>query len=93
MPTTGLFEVEKSQIEVVRARGEDRRRKIMKRVMIAEMEVRRPVGKPRTRWKDVLQRDLASNGLRLGEAAAEARDCDGWRAIVRASCDYSAAEN
>ena len=50
--------------------GEERQ---LKRVMNAEMEGRRPDGRPRTRWKDVLRRDLASSGLSLGEAATDGR--------------------
>ena len=68
--------------------GEERQ---VKGVMNAVMEGRRPVGRPRTRWKDVLRRDLRSSGLSLGEAAAEAQDRDRWKTIVQASCDYSAA--
>ena len=70
--------------------GEERQ---VKRVMHAEMAGRRPVGRPRTRWRDVLRRDLTSSGLSLDEAAAEARDRDRWRTIVQASCDYNAAGN
>ena len=44
----------------------------MKRIMNAELEGRRPVGRPRTRWKDVLRRDLQSSGLTLEQAAEEA---------------------
>jgi len=40
--------------------GEERQ---VKRIMNAEMKGRRPVGTPRTRWKDVLRRELESSGL------------------------------
>ena len=63
----------------------------VKKIMNAEMEGRRPVGRPRTRWRDVIQRDLESTGLRMEQATLEARDRDRWRNIVRASCDYNAA--
>ena len=68
--------------------GEDRQ---VKRIMQAGMQGRRPVGRPRTRWKAVLRRDLEPSGLSLEEAAIEARDRDRWRRIVQASCDYNAA--
>ena len=68
--------------------GEERQ---VKRIMNAEMEGRRPVGRPRTRWKNVMQRDLEASGLSLEEAAAEVLDRDRWRTIVLASCDYIAA--
>ena len=63
----------------------------VKRITQAEMQGRRPVGRPRTRWKDVLRRDLEGSGLSLEEAAAEALDRDQWKRIVLASCDYNAA--
>ena len=68
--------------------GEERQ---VKRVMRAEISGRRTRGRPRTRWKDVIKRDLETSGLNLEEAAAEARDRDRWRQIVLASCDYNAA--
>ena len=68
--------------------GEERE---VKRVMRAQMQGRRPRGRPRTRWKDVIRRDLETSGLSLEEAAAEAQDRDGWRQIVLASCVYNAA--
>ena len=68
--------------------GEDRQ---VKRIMQVEMSGRRPRGRPRTRWKDVVRRDLEGSGLDLEEAAVEARDRDRWREIVLASCSYNAA--
>ena len=59
--------------------------------MNAEKEGRRPVGRPRTGWKDVNGRDLQSSGLSMEQAALEAWDRDRWRNIVRASFDYNAA--
>ena len=63
----------------------------VRRITKAEMEGRRPVGRPRTRWKDVIRRDLESSGLSVEQAALEARDRDRWKDIVRASCDCNAA--
>ena len=57
----------------------------------AEMQGRRPVGRPSTMWKKVLLRDLERSGLSLEEAVTEALDRDRWRTIVRASCNYNAA--
>ena len=68
--------------------GEERQ---VKRIMNAEMRGRRPVGRPSTRWKDVLRRDLERSGLNLEEAASEALDRDRWRTIVQASCVYNVA--
>ena len=68
---------------VERARDE----KKVKIIMNAEMQVRRPVGKLRTRWKDVFRIDLERSGLSVEETAAEALDRDRWRTIVMASYD------
>ena len=63
----------------------------VKQVMQEEMQGRRPAGRPRTRWRDVLRRDLEETSLSLEEAAVEALDRDRWRRIVLASCDYNVA--
>ena len=65
----------------------------VKRIVNAKMEGRRPVGRPRTRWRDVIGRDMQSSGLSMEQAALEAQDRDRWRNIVRASCDYHAARS
>ena len=44
---------------------------------------RRPRGAPRTRWVDVLRRDLERVGVRWEEAPALACDRTGWRTVVR----------
>ena len=44
----------------------------MKSVMKVDMRGRRLRGKQRTRWKDVIKRDLDSSGQILEQAAAEA---------------------
>ena len=74
--------------EHVERMGEERQ---VKRIINAEMRGRRPVGRPRTRWKDVLLRDLEGSGLSLEEAAVEAGDHDRWRMSVQASCGYNSA--
>ena len=48
----------------------------VKRYMKAELQGRRPVGKPRTIWNDVLLRVLERSGLSLAEDAAEALSND-----------------
>jgi len=63
----------------------------VKRIMNAEMDVRRPVGRLLTRRKDVLRKDLESSRLTLEQPAEEARDRETWKKIVLGSCDYNAA--
>ena len=60
------------------------------RITKAEMEGRRPVGRPRTRWKDVIRRDLESSGVSMEQAASKAWDRDKWKDIVQALCNYNA---
>ena len=77
IPITSLFETEK------RAR--------MKRILNAEMDGRRPLERPRTRWKDQFHRHLESSGLALEQAAEEARDGTTWKNIVLALSYNNAA--
>ena len=51
--------------------GEERQ---VNRIFKADMQRRKPMGRPRTKWKDVLLRDLERSGLSLEEAATEALD-------------------
>ena len=72
----------------VQRMGEERQVKL---IMNAEMEGRRPMGRPQTRWRDVIGRDLQSSGLSIEQAALKALERDRWRNVVRASCNYNAA--
>ena len=40
---------------------------ILRKVLRADIQGKRKRGRPKTRWKDVCQRDLKSAGLRAGE--------------------------
>ena len=65
----------------------------VKRIMNAEMQGRRQVGRLGTRWKDELRKNLEKNGLSLEDAAVEALGRDRYRRIVLASCDCNAAKS
>jgi hypothetical protein len=56
--------------------------KIPKKVLNGNFHTTRPVGRPRTRWADVVQRDalqlLGTRGWRR-----KATNRDGWRRLVR----------
>jgi hypothetical protein len=59
----------------------DGRRKIPKKVLIGNFHNTRPVGRPRTRWADVVQRDAVQLlGIREWRKAANR---DEWRHLVR----------
>ena len=57
----------------------------VKRMIDAEIEGRKPVGRPGTRWKVVIRRDWKSSDLSLEEPESEARDRDRWKNMVHAA--------
>ena len=65
--------------------------RIPAKVWRTEMAGRRPVGRPRTRWDDMLKRDLRSIDLDRRRAEEMALDRDDWREAVLASCRWTAA--
>ena len=54
------------------------------RVLVGKLEGKRPLGRPRHRWKDNIKMDLREMGCDLGGWIALAEDMDQWRAYVRA---------
>ena len=65
--------------------------RIPKEVSRARMVGRRPRGRPRTRWDQVVERDLENAGVSLVEARGIAPDRQEWREVVSASCQYPLA--
>jgi hypothetical protein len=62
--------------------NKDGRRKILKKVLNGNFHTTRPVGRPRTRWTDVVQRDaLQLLGIRGWRKRATYRD--EWRHLIR----------
>jgi hypothetical protein len=59
--------------------GEDRG---VYRVLVGKCEGKRPLGKPRHRWKDNIKMDLQEVGRVCGDWMELAQDRDRWRAIV-----------
>jgi hypothetical protein len=55
------------------------------------MAGRRPVGRPRTRWGDVVNRDFEAAGLDRRQAREMALDRSAWMGAVSASCRWTAA--
>jgi hypothetical protein len=58
--------------------GEDRG---VHRVLVGKLEGKRPLGRPRRRWKDITM-DLQEVGGGRGDWMELAQDRDGWRALV-----------
>ena len=78
-----LLWVEKSQL---RWRGHVERmssERLVKLIFVAEPEGRRPVGRPRTRWKDQSDALIRRAGFDPSDAAPMAADRTGWRELSR----------
>jgi hypothetical protein len=54
------------------------------RVLVGKPEGKRPLGRPRHRWKDVVRMDLTEIGLGGVDWIRLAQDRDRWRAVVSA---------
>jgi hypothetical protein len=52
------------------------------RVLVGKPEVKRPLGKPRSRWEDNIKLDVQEVGRGRGDWMELAQDRDGWRALV-----------
>jgi hypothetical protein len=59
--------------------GEDRN---VYRVLMGKPEGRRPLGRPRRRWKDGIRMDLMDNGWGSVDLTQLAQDRDRWRTLV-----------
>ena len=57
------------------------------RVLVGKPEGKRPLRRPRHRWKDNIKMDLREVG-RGGDWMELARDRDGWRALVNKVMDF-----
>jgi hypothetical protein len=52
------------------------------RILVGKQEGKRPVGKPRRRWVDIIKLDLREKGLDGVGYIDMAQDMDQWRAPV-----------
>jgi len=52
------------------------------RVLVGKPEGRRPLGRPRRRWKDNIKMDLQEVGGACGDRMELAQDRDRWRVLV-----------
>jgi hypothetical protein len=60
------------------------------RVMVGNLQGKRPVGRPRTRWADNVKKDLREVGLSEDDWMDRARDGSAWRGVVGAAMDFRA---
>jgi hypothetical protein len=61
--------------------GEERK---VYRILVGKPEGKRPLERPRRRWKDVIKMDLGEIGLGGVDCIRLAQDRDRWRAVVSA---------
>jgi len=54
------------------------------RVLVGEPEGKRPLGRPRHRWKDNIEKDLQEVGCGSMDLIELAQDRDRWLALVNA---------
>jgi hypothetical protein len=54
------------------------------RVLVGKLEGKRPLGRPRRRWKDNIRMDLQEVGCGGMDWIGLAQDRDTWRALVNA---------
>jgi hypothetical protein len=60
---------------------------------VGNLQVKRPVGRPSTRWADNVRRNLRDMGLSDGEWMDHARDGIAWCEVVGAAIDFRAAND
>ena len=58
------------------------------RVLVGKPEGRRPMGRPRCRWKDNIKTDLQEVGGGCGDWIGLAQDRDRWRALVSTAMNF-----
>jgi len=59
-------------------------RKGVYRVLVGKPEGKRPLGRPRPRWEDIIKMDLQEVGCRDVDWIELAQDRNRWRALVTA---------
>jgi hypothetical protein len=52
------------------------------RLLVGKPEVKRPLGRPRHRWMDIIKMDLLEIGLNVVDWIGVAQDRYRWRALV-----------
>ena len=60
----------------------------VRRVMVGRLEGKRPLGRPRRRWKDNIKMDLQEVGGGCGDWKELAQDRERWRALVNAVMNF-----
>jgi hypothetical protein len=61
--------------------------------MVGKPGGKRPLGRPRRRWEDIIKTDLQEVGGSYGEWMELEQDRDRWRALVSAVMNFRVPEN
>ena len=78
--------IEKNEMGGARSAYEESRG--VYRVLVGKREGKRPLGRPRSRWKDNIMMDLQEVGRVCGDWMELAQDRDSWRALVRTVMNF-----
>ena len=63
-------------------------RKIAFKILTGKPTGKRPLGRPRRRWKDNIRMDLHEKGINAGNWVDSTQDRDYWRAFVNAALNF-----
>jgi hypothetical protein len=63
------------------------------RVLVGKPEGKRPLGRPRCRWKDIIKMDLQEVGRGCGDWMELAQDRERWRAFVSTVMNFRVPQN
>ena len=55
------------------------------KILTGKSTGKRPLGRPRRRWEDIIRMDLEDIGINAGNWVDSAQDMDCWRALVNAA--------
>jgi hypothetical protein len=63
------------------------------RILVGKPEVKRPLGRPRRRWKDNINMDIQEVGGGYGDWMELAQDRERWRALVSTVMNFRVQQN
>ena len=55
------------------------------KILTGKLTGKRPLGRPRRRWEDIIRKDLEEIGINAGNWVDSAQDRNYWRALVNAA--------
>ena len=67
------------------ARMEEGRKGVLSKFLTGKPTGKRPLGRPKCKWEDIIRMDLKEIGINTRNWADSAQDRDYWRALVNAA--------